>query len=249
MTSDFSAGGFHRSRTNAADQVLADLRAKILSGDLTKGSRLPSERELSVYYDVSGPTIREAIRALSAMSLVEVRHGSGTYVVAESAALMHSAMTAVVELESIDLVSILDLSETLYQQVVSLAVEQATDAELADLREKMVAVQRSTDGPALPDPLREFLLALVALSHNRLLEAMCGYLIETQISIVRTSTAREPQLARRVGGGLQRQREAIVEALEARDRAAAIAAVDDYMSRGRDLVRANKLVREDLLTA
>lgn len=247
MASDFSEGGFRRSRVGAADQVLDDLRSRILSGDLPKGTRLPSERELSAYYDVSGPTIREAIRALSAMSLVEVRHGSGTYIAAESTALMHSAMTAVVELESVDLVSILDLSETMFQQAVTLAINVATDEEIADLRTKMLAVQRGTSGHALPEPLREFLLALVALSHNRLLEAMASYLIEAQISIVRTSTARVPELAERVGGGLQPQREAIVRALEARDRDAAHDAVVDYMARGKHLVRENKLVREELL--
>ncbi|WP_022891297.1 FadR/GntR family transcriptional regulator [Agromyces subbeticus] len=247
MTSDFTAGGFRRERTSAADQVLADLRTKILSGELAKGSRLPSERELSAYYDVSGPTVREAIRALSAMSLVDVRHGSGSYVVAESSALMHSAMTAVVELESIDLVSILDLSETLYQQVVSLAVEVASDDELAAFRESMEAVQRNSDGPTLPEPLRDFLLALVALSHNRLLTAMSSYLIETQIAIVRTSTSSEPDLARRVAGNLQAQRAAIVDALEARDRDAASAAIEEYMARGRELVRKNKLARKDLV--
>lgn len=248
MTTDFTAGGFRRERTSAADQVLADLRSKILSGDLVKGSRLPSERELAIYYEVSGPTVREAIRALSAMSLVEVRHGSGTYVVAESSALMHSAMTAVVELESIDLVSILDLSETLYQQVVTLAVDVATDVEIAAFRQSMLAVERASDGATLPEPLREFLLALVALSHNRLLSAMSGYLIETQIAIVRTSTWHEPDLARRVAGNLQSQRSAIVEALEARDRRAAVDAVAEYMRRGRTLVKKNKLVRENLVS-
>ncbi|WP_168770927.1 FadR/GntR family transcriptional regulator [Glaciibacter flavus] len=246
MVTDFTTGGFRRERTNAADQVLADLRGKILSGDLEKGSRLPSERELAIYYALSGPTIREAVRALSAMSLVEVRHGSGTYVVAESSALMHSAMTAVVELEGIDLVSILDLSETLYQQVVALAVAVATDEELADFREKTEAVQRASDGATLPEPLRAYLLALVALSHNGLLEAMSGYLIETQIAIVRTSTSREPDLARRVAGTLQGERASIADALQSRDGDAARAAVVVYMARARDVVRKNKLAREDL---
>lgn len=246
MAPDFSAGGFRRERTNAADQVLGDLRGKILSGEVMKGQRLPSERELSAYYGVSGPTVREAVRALSAMSLVQVRHGSGTYVVAESSALMHSAMTAVVELEGIDLVSILDLSETLYQQVVTLAVGVATDEELADFRTKMKAVQGASDGATLPRPLREFLFALVALSHNRLLEAMSGYLIETQIAIVRTSIGEQPDLAQRVAGNLQDQRASIVSALEARDRGAARAAIVQYMERGRELVRNNDLAREDL---
>lgn len=246
MAAGFDDGGFRRARTGAADQVLADLRTRILSGHLAKGTRLPSERELAAYYDVSGPTVREAIRALSAMSLVEVRHGSGTYVVAESAALMHSAMAAVVELEGVDLINILDLSETLYQQAVALAVREADDVEIAQLRAKLTDVDRGADGLALPDPLRAFLVALVALSHNRLLEAMAGYLIDTQISVVRASTGRDPELARQVGGPLRTYREAIVAAVEARDAAAAQHAVVEYVERGRELVRQHGLVRDEL---
>src|SRR3978361_1338775 len=127
-------GSYRRNRMSAADEVVKDIRAQILSRRLERGTRLPSEKELATHYDVSAPTIREAIRALSATSLVEARHGSGTYVTADGSALVSSALAAVVELEDIDLISVLDLSEVFYVKAVTIAVNEASDEELAALR-------------------------------------------------------------------------------------------------------------------
>jgi DNA-binding FadR family transcriptional regulator len=56
------------------------LSAAIQSGTYKVGDRLPAERDLAVEYDVSRPTVREAIIALEVQGLVEVRIGSGAYV-------------------------------------------------------------------------------------------------------------------------------------------------------------------------
>jgi GntR family transcriptional repressor for pyruvate dehydrogenase complex len=72
------------TRGNAADQILEDLRGRILGGQLTRGTRLPTAKQLAEGYGVSGPTIREAIRGLTTAQLVEVRHGSGAYVTADA---------------------------------------------------------------------------------------------------------------------------------------------------------------------
>jgi GntR family transcriptional repressor for pyruvate dehydrogenase complex len=50
-------------RSRVADQIFKDLRHQIVLGELPRGSKLPTERELAERYQVSGPTVREAIRA------------------------------------------------------------------------------------------------------------------------------------------------------------------------------------------
>lgn len=235
---DFVVGeNFRRERTGAADQVLNDLRSRILSGQLARGARLPSEKELAVHYEVSAPTIREAVRALSAIGLVDVRHGSGSYVTADASSLMASAMTAVVELEGIDLLSILDLSESLYAQAVSIAIDRAEPGDVALLRSAAAELEAAQAGDPIASALRGFLTALVAISHNRLLEAMATYLVETQISIVERVVAESPEAWERIAGNLVQERAAIVDAVEQRDRPAASDAVRAYMARARGLVR------------
>jgi GntR family transcriptional repressor for pyruvate dehydrogenase complex len=235
---DFVLGeNFRRDRTGAADQVLNDLRSRILSGQFVRGARLPSEKELAVHYEVSAPTIREAVRALSAIGLVDVRHGSGSYVTADASSLMASAMTAVVELEGIDLLSILDLSESLYAQAVSIAIDRAEPGDVTMLRSAAAELEAAQAASSIAGALRGFLTALVAISHNRLLEAMATYLVETQISIVEGVVAESPEAWERIAGNLVQERAAIVDAVEQRNRPAASDAVRVYMARARGLVR------------
>ena len=66
------------------ERVAAQIADKIAAGEFELGARLPSERELAQAFDVSRPTVREAIFALELDGLVEVRMGSGVYVSARS---------------------------------------------------------------------------------------------------------------------------------------------------------------------
>ncbi|MEU5094615.1 GntR family transcriptional regulator [Streptomyces sp. NPDC020996] len=61
-------------------QVAAAIRAAILSGEFAPESLLPSEAQLMARYGVSRPTVRNAIAALRAEGLIDVRHGKGSFV-------------------------------------------------------------------------------------------------------------------------------------------------------------------------
>ncbi|MFD1670303.1 FadR/GntR family transcriptional regulator [Streptomyces calvus] len=66
------------------DHVVTLLRRQIASGDWPVGSRIPTEPELVQSLGVARNTVREAVRALAHNGLLDIRHGSGTYVVATS---------------------------------------------------------------------------------------------------------------------------------------------------------------------
>ncbi|MFR0356651.1 GntR family transcriptional regulator [Streptomyces sediminimaris] len=61
-------------------QVAAAIREAILSGEFAPGSLLPSEAQLMTRYGVSRPTVRNAVAALRAEGLIDVRHGKGSFV-------------------------------------------------------------------------------------------------------------------------------------------------------------------------
>ena len=69
----------------AGERLYQELARKLLgeiaAGKFPVGARLPAERELAAQYAVSRPTVREAVIALEVQGLVEVRIGSGAYVV------------------------------------------------------------------------------------------------------------------------------------------------------------------------
>ncbi|MGA4539462.1 FadR/GntR family transcriptional regulator [Uniformispora flossi] len=71
-------------RAALSEQVAAQLRAQIMSGEWPVGSRIPTEPELVEQLGVARNTVREAVRALAHNGLLDIRQGSGTYVVATS---------------------------------------------------------------------------------------------------------------------------------------------------------------------
>lgn len=130
------------ARSSVVDAVADRLRNEILAGRLAAGSRLPSERELSLALGVNRLTLRAALARLEAMGLVTTRHGSGTEVAAwrERAGLEALGMV----MGSLDpeepawlelLTSMLEVRRVLATEAVALAAERHTDEDIAAMRE------------------------------------------------------------------------------------------------------------------
>ena len=81
ITTDSAEASFAVRRSYLVDQVLSVLRSKISAGDYKEGNRLPSEADLCRQFNVGRSTIREALRVLSHLGLVETWAGKGTFVV------------------------------------------------------------------------------------------------------------------------------------------------------------------------
>src|SRR5947207_259362 len=82
----FSRVTVARASSSIADQI----RAAIVGGQLKEGARLPPERELAEQFGVSRVTVRDALRALEAMGLIEVRVGArgGAFITVPSGSVM-----------------------------------------------------------------------------------------------------------------------------------------------------------------
>jgi GntR family transcriptional regulator len=63
-----------------AQWLAGDLRRRVLGGEWQRGARVPSENELATSYQVSRVTVRTALKSLEGQGLVDIRHGSGTFV-------------------------------------------------------------------------------------------------------------------------------------------------------------------------
>jgi DNA-binding GntR family transcriptional regulator len=77
--SDLEAPG-GRDADLAYMRVANDIAGRIASGELAKGARIRSERDLAEYYGVSYGTVRRAMEVLRERGLVETIHGRGTFV-------------------------------------------------------------------------------------------------------------------------------------------------------------------------
>lgn len=143
------------ARSSVVDAVSDRLRNEILAGRIAPGSRLPSERELSLALGVNRLTLRAALARLEAMGLVVTRHGSGTEVVPwrERAGLEALPMV----MSSLDrdepawqelLTALLEVRRVLVSEGVALAAERHTEADLDAIR--ALAAEQAKN---LADPL------------------------------------------------------------------------------------------------
>jgi GntR family transcriptional repressor for pyruvate dehydrogenase complex len=121
-----------------ADGVFQQLRSRILVGALARGEQLPNERDLADIFEVNRTSVREAVKRLEFLGLVEVRHGLGTFVkgVSESSSLeVIEALLRDPRTVSQDLLrQILEFRRHITIQVVELAARNRNDEQLARAR-------------------------------------------------------------------------------------------------------------------
>ncbi|MDX2529678.1 FadR/GntR family transcriptional regulator [Streptomyces europaeiscabiei] len=220
------------------DEAMDKIKAMIVAGELAPGSRLPKEEVLAAQLGLSRSSLREAVRALTAMRILVTRQGDGTYV---------SSLEPHLLLESLSFASDVSQGRTALQllQVRRLLEPQATGAAAtlltADgLRELGAILERSRSAATV----EEFVGHDIAF-HLRIVEAVGNPVLSMLLRVLSTRTQR----ARIVRGTrtdravehAHREHEEILRALRARDSALAVsaatvhvAAVEQWMAAGLD---------------
>jgi GntR family transcriptional regulator, transcriptional repressor for pyruvate dehydrogenase complex len=125
-----------------SDKVADMMLDTILSRRLQVGDRLPSERELGEQFGVSRTVIREAVRALVAKGVIEVRSGSGLRVAAVDAAAVSESMSLYLRGGTLDFEKVHEVRALLEVHIAGVAAERATESDLARLREVHERMER-----------------------------------------------------------------------------------------------------------
>lgn len=220
------------------DTIIEALRQDIVTGRLERGARLPNERDLAAHFGVSQPTIREAVRALDAMGLVDVRHGSGAYVRGDGTYMLAAALQTMLQIERVTIIEALDVRETLGLESVRRAATAATDEELDQLDALLDTVGRVQDlatVDAIIEAISEFQTAVSAAAHNPLMLALEGFLVNLLLKLqIRVLRERGVKFWRERSSSFQPDRVAIVAALRKRNASRAQKAMEAYLEHQRE---------------
>ncbi|MEU1046095.1 FadR/GntR family transcriptional regulator [Streptomyces sp. NPDC005897] len=167
----------HPRRSALSEQVIAALRQQIASGEWPVGSRIPTEPELVEQLGVARNTVREAVRALAHNGLLDIRQGSGTYVVATS------ELAGVMQRRFADAAPqhIAELRSTLESAAARLAAERRTEKDLKQIDALLLRREEaweSGEAEVFVAADATFHLAVVAASHNDVMTAMYADLSE-----------------------------------------------------------------------
>lgn len=154
-------------RTGLVDQVIAQMRDLVSSGEWPINRRIPPEAELVTALGVGRNTVREAVRALAHAGLFEVRQGDGTFVRATS-----ELSGAVRRLCGSELRQVLEVRHALEVESARLAASARTDDDVRDLEtalEARDAAVRRKDRADVITMDTQFHLRLAEASHNPVL--------------------------------------------------------------------------------
>lgn len=152
------------------EKVIDGLRSQLTAGELKPGDRLPSERELAEWYGVSRASLREALRTLEVLGILEIRPKLGTYVRHPDSHALASVLGLTVLLQGKTADEVLEARTAVECQAIRLACQRSTEDDLIAIKGALDTVHRelaSTDRGADTD--FEFHSAIVRASHSAVL--------------------------------------------------------------------------------
>ena len=212
-------------------QVVGKISELIESGEYPAGSRLPPERELAERFDVSRPTIREAVIALEAVGKIAVKTGSGMYVTSGSANVGMG--------DDISPFELMESRVVIEGEAAALAASLISREQLDALENALgkMAQENAIDGLGPDCADREFHAVVAEATNNRVLRSMIKTLWDTQERLGHVKTAHQAICSPDPQIRLSEHR-AILDALAAHDAQGARVAMRRHFERTIDALHA-----------
>lgn len=213
----------------ASNDVIVQIRTAILSGEYRPGDRLPTEREMARQFEVSRVTVRDALRALEAGGLVQVRVGGqgGPYVSEPDVSLLADSLNTHLRLRGTTFMELAEARLALETTAARLAAERAGPEDLGRLKEAVDhPVDRHEDGlTETAGTSIDFHTELVRAAHNGALLAMFMATRSLIQEAFDTLHARQPDMAQAARDAHGR----LYEAIAGRDPDTAVAIMRDHL--------------------
>jgi GntR family transcriptional repressor for pyruvate dehydrogenase complex len=217
-----------------SSQIIGDVRDALFAKKLKPGDSIGTENEIAARYGVSRIVARDALRTLEALGIAEIRmgKGGGARVARGNPRLFAEALAVQLDLTGVSAAEIMDAQRAIECLAAELAAENATDEDIAKLKQIVVDSEASLNDAARTTELgAAFHLAVAEASHNRVLVVQ---LISLQhVSWPRRNPTMNPKVAKRI---LDVHKE-LLGLVEIRDAAGARHLMDDHVK----MIRARRV--------
>jgi GntR family transcriptional repressor for pyruvate dehydrogenase complex len=202
------------------------IKNMVIEGELAPGQALPPERELAAMLGISRPSLREAIKALTALNVLQARSGGGTFVTSLDAAVLAEPLSFILRVDETAITHLFEVRRVLEVSAAGLAASRITDDELARLDAHIREAEHVIDTP------RSFVACDTGI-HDTVVEAVHNPLY-TQLyqSIAKPSaeSRRRTVASAEVRRAAHADHQALVAALRAREPEAAREAMHAHLS-------------------
>lgn len=223
-------------KTRIYEEVAAQIHRLITEGRLRPGDHLPPERELAERFGVSRTSVRDAIRVLELMGLLEPRQGEGTVVRDLSPDSLVNPLASLLVRSRTMLADLWDVRKMIEPAVAARAAVQASADDLVALEQIFLRQQdKVRQGQMAIDEDSEFHYAIATAANNRVVLRVLDVLMD----LLRESRERSLQVTGRLQRSLQGHRR-ILDAIRRRDAAAAEVAMHQHLGEIEDVLLKSK---------
>jgi len=158
------------------DQLIEDLKRRILSGEFSVGDPLPSQDELARSFEVSRATLREALKGLSLMGLIEMKQGVGTFVTASGPDSFMRSVSSMIILDRSSTDELIQAKNLIEPPVAAIAAKNADPSDIESLRDIVERMEREFERNGFIENFKKedttFHNLIAASSKNRVLFRM-----------------------------------------------------------------------------
>lgn len=215
--------------TKVYEQVIEQIKYMIVSGELKKGDRLPPERELVERLQVSRTSVREALRALQIIGLVECKQGGGNFIREQFEDNLIEPLSLMFTLQDSRNSEILELRRVLEVETASLAARNISDEELNSLSEIIAGMKSHPDEQENVVLDKKFHYIIARASRNNLIVSILTAVSSLMDSFIKE--AREAIINRDENKEtLLEHHEKIYKALADHDEKKAAKVMEDHMN-------------------
>jgi GntR family transcriptional regulator, transcriptional repressor for pyruvate dehydrogenase complex len=216
------------NRTTVVDDIVERLIKLIINEGLKPGDQLTPERELMAKLEVSRSSLREAIKTLCALGILEIRRGTGTFVGYGDTSMLTKPLFWGLFLNQNSVQQVIEARSVMEMALAGWAAQRATDEEIATIGRLLEQLEQSqSDMSSYIENDVAFHVAIARASHNGIFTnilAMLQHVLRAWMEI----TYKED----RSTTDSMAQHRAIYAAIQARDAATARAAMADHTSGG-----------------
>lgn len=162
------------------ETILDQIKALIISGELSPGDKLLTERELAERLEVSRTSVREVLSALNLAGIVEIRPGEGIYVRRFNEGSVIEPLSLIMLLERDDVRHILEVRKALDVEAAGLAAERYVEEDISKIEAALAAMEDDVHkGNTGEQADLYFHMAIASASHNPLLIRLMSTIHDT----------------------------------------------------------------------
>jgi len=211
-------------KTTVAQNILQQLIDLIMNGTLAPGEKLPSEKQLMELFKAGRSSLREAIRALIALGLVEVRVPEGTFVSATLGGFFTKHLALMSKISFDNITELIEARIKIETDLAELAAIKASGEDIERLNRLVESMREAGENEQFLNADLEFHMTLASIARNSFLEQVLNILRDITktwiLKVIQSDSSKRLALG---------QHERIAEAIAAHDPQAAAAAMAAHL--------------------